>query len=134
MLWRRKPDPQKQLEAALLRQWRRRRLEDSLSSLPLELMLRHQSRRLAAIEEDVLAKTGLLPARRRLKRLIAKKLRQTSELLVKRPLNWLCRRRCLQPLRRAVVQSRRRLLVKLLEVLVRSLRSKLRQSPGSPRR
>ncbi len=121
MSWRRKPDPQKELEKALLQQWRRRRLETRLQNLPLEFMLRLQCRRMEAIEEDVLAKTGSLPVRRRLKRLTRNAIGTASRLIVKQPLNWLCRRRCLQPLRHRLVQGRRRLLVWMLTLLVRNL-------------
>lgn len=134
MSWSQKPDPKNQLETALLRQWRRRRLQDRLSNLPLEFLVRQQSHRLARLEEDVLAKTGCLPVHRRLKRLTRNAIANGRKLIVSRPLNWLCRRRCLQPLRRVLVQGRRRLLVKFLQLLVRALRQKLRPSPGNPKR
>jgi hypothetical protein len=130
MSWTRKTDPEKVLEAQLLRRWRLRRLETQLTNLPLHLMLLHQFHRMEAIEEDALAKTGSLPVRRQLKRLIRIATVSASRLIVKRPLKWLCRRRCLQPLRFRLVRGRRRLLVWLLTFLAR----KLRQSLGSPKR
>jgi len=93
-------------------------------------MLRHQSRRLAEIVEAELEKTGSLPVHRKLKRLIAKKMRNANAWLVKRPINWLSQRRCLQPLRRSLVQTRRRVLFWLLARVVRILRRFL----GSPKR
>lgn len=64
MSWLRKPSPQEQTDAQLLRQWRAARVAEKLSDLPLELFLRKHLRRL---EKEKLAekeKTGLLPAQR----------------------------------------------------------------------
>ena len=123
--WLKKRDQQQQQETELLRQWRRSRLQARMENLPLELLLRHQSRRLAEIAEAELEKTGSLPVHRRLRRLIRKKIGSASGWLAKRPFNWLSRRRSLQPLRRSLVQARRRLLLFLLVSVVRILRRSL---------
>jgi hypothetical protein len=124
MSWLR-PSPQQQNETELLRLWRRSRLQDRLENLPLEFLLHRELHRLRILEEDARAKTGCLPVRLRLKRLIAKAIRSVTSWLVKPPLKWLSRRRSLQPLRRALVQARRRLLLSLLTALVRMLRRSL---------
>jgi hypothetical protein len=82
-----------------------------------------------AIEEDDLAKTGSLPVLRKLTRLIVKKIGMINACLVRQPLKWLSRRPSLQPLRRSLVQLRRRLLISALMLLVRILRRSL----GNPR-
>lgn len=125
MSWFRSPSPQEQREAAVLRQWRRERLVDRLEDLPLEFLLRHQLNRLQRIQEDALEQTGCLPVHRKLKRLIWKKIGSANKLLISRPAKWLIRRRCLQPLRRAVVQSLRLLACRILTAMVRKLRLSL---------
>jgi len=128
MSWIQKSAQHKQ-ETELLRQWRRSRLQGRLENLPLELLLRRQLRRMEAIEEDDLAKTGSLPVLRKLTRLIVKKIGMINACLVRQPLKWLSRRPSLQPLRRSLVQLRRRLLISALMLLVRILRRSL----GNPR-
>ena len=125
MSWLRKPSLQQQKETELLRQWRRGRLLSRLEDLPLEFLLRRELHQLQKKQEDVLAKTGLLPVHRKLRRLTKNTIRSATSWLVKRPLRWLSRRRSLQPLRRALVQARRRLLLSLLTAVVRLLRRSL---------
>ena len=60
---------------------------------------------------------------------------RASKRLALSPLKWLSRRRCLQPLRVATVQLRRRLVVAVLWLLVRMVRRTIRRPcPGNPTR
>ncbi|MGO8839477.1 MAG: hypothetical protein ACLP7I_12095 [Limisphaerales bacterium] len=133
MSWLKKPNPQQLQEAELLRQWRQSRLEVNLQLLPLQFLLLSQCRHLAAIEEANLERTGCLPVHLRLTRRIARLTRNANAWLVKIPLNWLSRRRCLRWLRPALVRSRRRLVLWFLLRLVKALR-RSRSFPGIPPR
>jgi len=131
MSWlKKKADPQAQLEMEVLRQWQANRLVDRLAELPADLLLNSQYRRLQRIEEDVLAATGSLPVRRRLKRLIWQKIGSVKILT-----GWISRRHCLQPARRLLIRTVRRLLLKLLTMALRRLHQqylgKLRTSASS---
>lgn len=97
---------------------------------PLQLLLKRACRDLEEIEEAEQERTGSLPAHRKLRRQIARKMQSAKQLLVTRPVHWLSRRPCLQPLRVCLVQGRRKLLVWGLVLLIRLLRSFL----GTPRR
>jgi hypothetical protein len=118
----RKPNPQARLEKELLRQWRRGRRQTNLSLLPLDLILRVQSLRMAATAAAEPEKTDCLPAQKKLRQRIGEKIWSGSAWLVKRLLKWLSRRRSLHWLRPALIQGRRRLLVSLLAFLLRCLR------------
>jgi hypothetical protein len=115
--WLKKPTAQEILETRLLAQWRRGRLETNLQLLPLELLLRHQCRRLE-IEEAARARMALHQAQRPLRKKIRSMIRSGTRRLVQR----LSRHRSLQLLRPLLVRNRRWLLVKLLVLLVRCLR------------
>jgi len=118
--------PQARRQTELLQKWRRSRLQVRLENLPLEIFLRSQLPRLEAIEEDVLARTGCLPALRKLTRQIGKTIGSVSAWLVKRPLKWLSQRRSLLWLRPALVQGRRRSLVFLAVMALCCLRLAIR--------
>lgn len=129
MSWILKSDPQAQLETALLRQWRGSRLQDHLSDLPIGMVLATQLRQLKRTEEENLARMGCLPVHRRLKRLIRLKI----ESGISKIREQFCRRSCLRPVRRFLVQSQRRflvwVLVRLLRLMVKAMLSPGKQPP-----
>jgi hypothetical protein len=127
-LWVRKNlTPEQAREDRLLRQWRQSQRLRSLENLLLSLPLRSQCRSLADTEAARLETMGLLPARQKLRRQIVKKMRSASGWLVTKPAAWLNRRRCLQPVRRWLVNLRRKLLVKACCLPFRLMRSQSRR-------
>ena len=133
VLWLTRSNPEMEREARLRRQWRMSRRMVSLETLPLQLLLQSQYRSLVETAEAESEKTGLLPVHRKLWRRTKNAIAIARKQLADRPLLWLCRQPCLQPLRTAMVQCKRRLAVQLLVCLVRICRQ-LRSSPGIPTR
>jgi len=130
MNWFQKPTPKQERENLLLRQWRQARLQTRLEFLPVELMLKVQCRSLAATQPDATPRnSNSRSILQRVRRNVAKRMRSASDYVGQT----LSRRRCLQPLRRLLVQSKRRLTIFLLVRLLRLLRWELRQrSRGTP--
>jgi hypothetical protein len=135
MSWFQKPSPQDQLEARLLGQARAARLEVWLQNLPLEFLLAHQCRHLEGTAAANLAKTDLSQDPPKLMQRIKSKTQRANALLALLK-NWLIRRPCLQPLRVACIQFRRRLMVKALSLVLRLLfklsRSRGTRPPSAP--
>lgn len=128
MSWLKKPTPQEQLEARLLAMARAARLETWLSNLPLEFLLRHQCRHSEATAAANPAKMDSSQDRLRLLRLIRTKTPNANGT-PERLKNWLIRRPCLQRLRTAFIQFRRRLMVRALCLALRLL---MKRSRGTP--
>ncbi len=116
-----KPTPAVQQENQLLRLWSQRRSLDTLSSLPIQLLLQSQLRKLDKGTSSISPSTL-----QRVKRSVANLSAFVSRRLVQWPLAWLSRRRCLQPLRVLLVNTRRRATLFLLVRAVRLARSALR--------
>ena len=114
--------PAERLEKNLLRQWQAGRRQTALQLLPLSFLLRSQLATLAAIQPDEKASSDSPSTPQRVKRSVARLTQSANNFVVNRPLAWLSRRRCLQPLRVRLVNSRRRLTVWLLVRLVRLAR------------
>lgn len=122
MSWLRTSNPREDLEAQLLAQWRRSRSQVNFELLPLRLLqsyLSHSSEETAEAKND---KTAWCQDRPKPLKRIVRKMLSASVRSVKRSANWLNRRRCLQPLRVALVNLGRRLMVKGLVFLTQSLR------------
>lgn len=110
-----RPTPEQQREAQLLRQWRAGALKTRLQNIPLEFLLRQQSRHLEAERRSASWDTSSnSPSSRPTDKTSAA---NTSGCARPRSANklraWLRRRHCLQPARLHLVKLKRRLLVKL---------------------
>lgn len=125
MPWLQKRSPQEELERQLLHQWQAGAREHNLQLLPFRLLLAYL--RSVETEAERNARMALLPVHQRLLRQTARKMLSVSVNSVKKPLNWLSRQPCLQPLRVRLVNLKRRCLVNLVLLLLR-LRPR---SPGS---
>jgi len=123
--WLKRSKPQAPLEDQLLAQWRRSRRQVELELLPMRLLQSYLSRSSEETEGASDARTDLCPDRPRPLRRIARKMLSANAGTAKSALNWLNRRRCLQPLRVRLVQLRRRLVLKGLSLSLRSLRQYL---------
>lgn len=128
MIWTlfKKKSPIQVQENRLLALWSQRRSLDNLSSLPFQLVLQNQLRKLEAIRLHELASSNSLSTRHKVRRNVARLMRSARDFVVNKPLEWLSRRRCLQPVRVFLVNSRRRATMFLLVGAVRLVRSALR--------
>lgn len=132
MNWFQKLTPEQERENRLLRQWRQARLQTRLELLPVELLVKAQLSNLAATQRAALlprasSSPSTLP---KVNRNVARRIKSASASVVAT----LSRRPCLQPLRRVLVNSRRRVMLFLLVRALRLVRWSLRHQASRGRR
>lgn len=107
--------------------WRVAMQEVRRENLPLEVLSRVQLHRLNRSEK---AASNSLPIHQRALRSVGRLMQSASGWLVRRPLNGLSHRRCLQPARRWLVTTRRRVVLWLAVAVIRQVNRKLQRSRG----
>lgn len=125
MFFRKTPEQRRQ--ELLLRHWRAARRQVALQSLPLRLLLLLQSLSMEATPAAGRSSNSstLLGRLKASRNAVTRRLSASAKSALQLALSlnaWLSRRRCLQPLRRLLVHSRRRLLVWLLAKSIRLVR------------